>query len=453
MSHVHSGGHAAANVDRDGRIQFMRITPETSKLLREFWPAVEKALPAILDDFYTFGASVPALAKLIGSQSARLKGAQARHWAKLFDGRFDEDYVNSVRTIGLTHNRIGLEPRWYIGGYNLVLGHLMKLIARHHKWSPEKTGELTKAVVSVVMLDMDFAISVYQEAMLTERAERQKKVTAAVDQFGNVMEKTLGAVDGATRELQSTASSLNDTAEVSAKQVAQVANAAQTATSNVHAVAAAAEELTSSITEIGNQVQQSTRITARAVDEAHQTNTSVQGLAQAAEKIGDVVRLISDIAGQTNLLALNATIEAARAGEAGKGFAVVASEVKNLANQTAKATEEISAQIQSIQEETKKSVTMIEGISRTISEVSEIATTIAAAVEEQGAATQEIARNVQEAANSTESVSGNIVLVSDAAQSTGAAAQQLRGSSGSLGEQMNGLKDEVKRFFQEVTAA
>ncbi|HNB27325.1 MAG TPA: protoglobin domain-containing protein, partial [Alphaproteobacteria bacterium] len=164
-------------MDRDGRIQFMRITPETGKLLREFWPVVEKALPTILEDFYNFGVSVPALAKLIGTQSARLKGAQQRHWAKLFDARFDDDYVNSVRTIGLTHNRIGLEPRWYIGGYNLVLGHLLKLVARHHKWSPEKTGELSKAVVSVVMLDMDFAISVYQEAMLNERAERQKKVT------------------------------------------------------------------------------------------------------------------------------------------------------------------------------------------------------------------------------------------------------------------------------------
>ena len=28
--------------------------------------------------------------------------------------RFDDVYFSSVRTIGLVHNKIGLEPRWYV---------------------------------------------------------------------------------------------------------------------------------------------------------------------------------------------------------------------------------------------------------------------------------------------------------------------------------------------------
>jgi len=35
--------------------------------------------------------------------------------------------LNGVKTIGLIHNKIGLEPRWYIGGYNFVLSHLTDL--------------------------------------------------------------------------------------------------------------------------------------------------------------------------------------------------------------------------------------------------------------------------------------------------------------------------------------
>ncbi|WP_439375687.1 protoglobin domain-containing protein [Bradyrhizobium sp. PMVTL-01] len=36
--------------------------------------------------------------------------------ARLFSGRFDEEHIRGVRNIGLAHNKIGLEPRWYIGG-------------------------------------------------------------------------------------------------------------------------------------------------------------------------------------------------------------------------------------------------------------------------------------------------------------------------------------------------
>ncbi len=58
---------------------------------------------------------------MIGNDIPRLKAAQGSHWGRLFNGRFDDAYINGVRTIGLIHNKIGLEPRWYIGGYNLVL--------------------------------------------------------------------------------------------------------------------------------------------------------------------------------------------------------------------------------------------------------------------------------------------------------------------------------------------
>ncbi len=41
------------------------------------------------------------------------------------------------------------------------------------------------------MLDMDFAISVYQEAMLTERQQRQDKITQAIQQFDAAMKACL----------------------------------------------------------------------------------------------------------------------------------------------------------------------------------------------------------------------------------------------------------------------
>ncbi len=110
--------HAPANsqgtdaFDRETRLRFMRIDENTGELLREFWKVVEPALPDILQRFYDHVTGQSNLAKLIGNDIPRLKSAQGGHWARLFNGRFDYEYLKGVNTIGHIHNKIGLEPRW-----------------------------------------------------------------------------------------------------------------------------------------------------------------------------------------------------------------------------------------------------------------------------------------------------------------------------------------------------
>lgn len=439
--------------DREIRMRFMRIDAMTGELLREFWKNVEPALPQVLEGFYQHVTQQPQLARMIGSDIPRLKTAQGAHWARLFNGRFDHEYMQGVRTIGLIHNKIGLEPRWYIGGYNFVLSQLAALAVRQYRWKPAHLSAVLTALNCAVLLDMDIAISVYQDAMLAERQKQQDKITAAIRDFDAQMKIVLNTVGASSTSLQNAASTLAANAEQSTKQSSTVAAASEEASANVQAVASATEQLTSSVKEIGRQVSESTKMTGKAVDQAGQSSAGMQGLAEAAQRIGAVVELINTIAGQTNLLALNATIEAARAGDAGRGFAVVASEVKALAEQTAKATDEISQQILAIQTATKQSVSSIEEIGTTIAAVNEIATAIAAAVEEQGMATAEIARNIQEAARGTHDVSSNIGGVSQAASETRETATRLLSSANELSQQSEMLRTNVEGFFAAIRAS
>ena len=439
--------------DRDARLRFMRLDNQSGELLRAFWKVVEPQLPTILEGFYRHVTTEPKLAHMLGNNIPRLKSAQGSHWGRLFNGRFDQEYMKSVRTIGLVHNKIGLEPRWYIGGYNYVLSQLTMLAVRTHRWRSDRLAATITAVTAAVMLDMDLAISVYQEAMLAERQQRQNKIGEAIQQFDSQMKVALGAVGSAADELQTMANGLATNADSASHQTAMVSAASEQASGNVQTVATAAEELSSSVNEISRRVAESARIAGQAVTQANDTNATVQGLAARAQKIGDVVKLINDIASQTNLLALNATIEAARAGDAGKGFAVVASEVKNLAGQTARATVEISQQITEIQDATKDSATAIQAIATTIISVNEIATAIASAVEQQGAATQEIARNVQEASRGTQEVSTNVAGLTEVASKTGETATMVLSAAKGLSSQSATLGSQIDGFFATIRAA
>jgi len=439
--------------DRTTRLAFMQINQETRDILKEFWKVVHPALPVILDKFYAHAARQPVLAKLVGDQVPRLKVAQNGHWARLFSGTFDDDYMKSVRTIGLIHNKIGLEPRWYIGGYNLVLTELTVLAVQSNRWKSARLEKVLRAINCAVMLDMDIAISVYQDALLAERKRSQDNVTGAIVSFDQDIKIASGAFGESAATLQASAQTLSVTTEEIRHRTAAVAAASEQASVNVQTVASATEELASSMSEINRQVVQSTAITGKAVDQAKRTNATVLSLTDAAHKVGEVVNLINDIASQTNLLALNATIEAARAGEAGKGFAVVANEVKSLANQTARATEEISQQISAIQNATRQSADEIKEIVDIISRVSDISANIAATIEEGGAAAQEIARNIAEASAGVQEVSSNILGVNDSMGKIINVSDGVLSAMVTLSRQSDKLNEQVNIFFAKIKSA
>ncbi len=216
---------ADVDQDRGGRLRFMRIDERTGALLREFWIVVEPALPTILEGFYRHVTSEPQLARMLGNDIPRLKSAQGSHWGRLFNGRFDDAYMKGVRTIGLIHNKIGLEPRWYIGGYTFVLSQLTDLAVRKNRWKAGRLSALLTAINTAVMLDMDLAISVYQEAMLAEREQRQKKVAEAIREFDGHMKVALDTVSTAAGKMETSANTLVANAEESSRQTSTVAAA------------------------------------------------------------------------------------------------------------------------------------------------------------------------------------------------------------------------------------
>lgn len=437
------------------RLNYYQLDADDVAALRKNKAFLLAELPAILDDFYAHISRFDDTRKFFSNSQhmAGAKQAQLQHWATILDGTFDSSYQASITRIGETHHRIGLEPRWYIGGYSALVTRILAVVMaksatvqadrNFRKPAPaaglDQIGRLQSAVVKAAMLDMDFAISVYLAAGQRDLGSLAKSVLDMTDDLAT-----------AVMDLQTSAESMASAATQASTQSATVASAAEQASTNVRTVAVAADEMSASIREIGRQVSTSSEVTHRAVQNSSQASEMVQRLTQASQRVGAVVDLIANIARQTNLLALNATIEAARAGEAGKGFAVVAQEVKSLASQTSKATAEIAIQIHDMQTSTNAAVTSIRAIGEIIQTIDKISTAIAAAVEQQDATTTEIARNVQEAAEGTANVAQNVVGLSEAAGVTGEASQHILATASALGAKAGHLRQIAQGFASRV---
>jgi methyl-accepting chemotaxis protein len=436
----------SANVER--RLDFMQLDHQGRAGIRSLKTLIERELPHGLDKFYAQLRKSPEVSRFFSTEEniARAKGAQMGHWANIADGNFNEDYFAKVKTIGTVHARIGLEPQWYIGGYAIIVDHLINRAVEEmapkggvfakKTMKPADFGMALASLIKAVMLDMDLAISVYiDEAEIAKQkaqadaidAERQLvgaifgKAMAAIaakdvsyrinddlpeayyalrDDFNNALEQlstTIEQISGAATQINAGSQEIRSAADALSKRTEQQA-------ASIEETAAALEEITTTVKDSSRRAEEAGQLVAKARIGAEKSGQIVQqavaamgAIDSSSREISSIIGVIDEIAFQTNLLALNAGVEAARAGEAGKGFAVVAQEVRELAQRSAKAAKEIKGLINNSGEQVKAGVSLVgqtgETLTVIVDEVQEIDRHIGAIVRassEQATALQEI---------------------------------------------------------------
>src|SRR5690606_29251787 len=114
--------HSSARDLRE-RLDFLGLDEGALARLAALAPSTGKHLPTALERFYGILAKVPAVSRFFsgGEQMNRAKSSQLDHWHAIATGQLNDAYLRSSHAIGARHARIGLEPRWYIGGYGLIM--------------------------------------------------------------------------------------------------------------------------------------------------------------------------------------------------------------------------------------------------------------------------------------------------------------------------------------------
>jgi len=347
------GNKMPDNISFEQRLSYYQMGSERKEVLKNSQDEIMKIIPVILDDFYDFVSSHPASKdKFEGKALDGLKKVQGEHWKTLFSGNFSAEYTQRSIEIGQIHEKIGITPFLYMGGYTFIITKLTDYIIANCGRNQKKCQVLIRAVTAAIIMDMELALTSYANAAneTQARASANKFADEMLDK-NITLSMAVNEVAVENAGMMTSLENVNGQAQSIAAAVEEMAAGIATISQNGEEVAQGAENAQNETQQGRAIIEETSHNMHRVAEAVTQASERVKSLEATSHNIAEMVISIEKIASQTNLLALNATIEAARAGEAGKGFAVVANEVKNLANQTAKATEDIRDTIESLTDE------------------------------------------------------------------------------------------------------
>lgn len=120
--------HHSERSHLDERLDFVGIGQQEKKALSALSETITKALDGTLDRFYAKATKNPKTAAFFRSSEhvKHAKDRQVSHWNTIASAKFDAEYLAGVTAVGLTHARLGLEPRWYIGGYAMMMDGIVR---------------------------------------------------------------------------------------------------------------------------------------------------------------------------------------------------------------------------------------------------------------------------------------------------------------------------------------
>jgi heme-based aerotactic transducer len=272
----------------------------------------------IANEYYHSMCNIPEFKTVVQTYSTKEKWvhAHANVLVKMFDGHYDDAYIEFLQQLARNHHGIGVLPKWYIASFQILLQNIQNFITPSIS-SVDEFVIISNAVSKILNFHQQVIIEALEKIDLETREEEFQKIKE------ELKDKIFETSENLVALTEETSASVEDLIEKS-NNVSVEGQLTAEKSKTTQQLAEKGQGQLYSLEEQIQSVYQST-ITMK---------ESVESLNLLTSQIREVVGIVEEISSQTNLLALNAAIEAARAGEHGKGFSVVANEVRKLSEQT-----------------------------------------------------------------------------------------------------------------------
>ncbi len=148
------------------RLAYLNLEPTDFELLASLEPMLEKNADAFVSAFYRHLLSFGSTRELLRDPAVkqRLLTSQREYLLSLAGPEIDAAFVEGRRRIGRVHDRIGLEPRWFLGAFALYFSLLTPLVQEFCRGDAERAARTLSAVQKLLSLDAQLALESYVQA-------------------------------------------------------------------------------------------------------------------------------------------------------------------------------------------------------------------------------------------------------------------------------------------------
>lgn len=175
------------------RKAFLEFTEKDVALLKELHERLGGDAEFFVEAFYAHLLSFGELGGLLRDEATleRLKRTQAAYFNRLTSGDYGEAYIQDRLRVGAAHERVGLEPKWYIGAYCKYLALMLPRVTQITNDRDPGMAETVLALLKILFLDMGIAIDAYINAH-QQALQRQSTKISALNRIAVAISSTLG---------------------------------------------------------------------------------------------------------------------------------------------------------------------------------------------------------------------------------------------------------------------
>ena len=155
------------------RQAFLSFGEQDSRNLVEIHEVIAAHVDEIIGEFYDHLLQFEELRGILSDPAlvARLKGAQRQYLLSLGLSADCVEYAEGRLRIGLTHERVGLKQKWYLGAYHKLFELILQPLAVRFSGDERRLSSLVLTLNKIVTLDEIFVVETYYHATMQRLEE------------------------------------------------------------------------------------------------------------------------------------------------------------------------------------------------------------------------------------------------------------------------------------------
>jgi len=168
--------------DARARQQFLGLTQADALNVRALREVFAVHAQEFAERFYQHLLADPHTAGMLAdpAQLERLKHIQSEYFTELLEGVFDQHYLDKRNRVGFTHQRVGLEPFYYLGAYNQYIQLTFPTFCKAFGHNLERVLPHLLSLVKVIFLDISLSLDTYFQQATDQLRRRNEELQQAL---------------------------------------------------------------------------------------------------------------------------------------------------------------------------------------------------------------------------------------------------------------------------------